>query len=49
MAIFFREALPAWEWPLRWWKTLHDRDYGTHVSSADLVRLTLRRLGVGIT
>jgi ubiquinone biosynthesis protein len=32
----------AWEWPLRWWKRLDDRDYGTHVSSADLVHLALR-------
>jgi ubiquinone biosynthesis protein len=32
----------AWEWPLRWWKPLHDRDYATHVSSADLLELGLR-------
>jgi ubiquinone biosynthesis protein len=32
----------AWEWPLRWWKPLGDRDYATHVSSADLLNLTLR-------
>jgi hypothetical protein len=32
----------AWEWPLRWWKPLGDRGYGTHVSSADLVHLALR-------
>ncbi|HZV07609.1 MAG TPA: AarF/UbiB family protein [Gemmataceae bacterium] len=32
----------AWEWPLRWWKPLHDRDYATHVSSADLLQLMLR-------
>ena len=37
----------AWEWPLRWLKPLHDRDYGTHVSSADLARLALRRLAAG--
>jgi ubiquinone biosynthesis protein len=29
----------AWEAPLRCWKPLDDRDYGTHVSSADLLRL----------
>jgi ubiquinone biosynthesis protein len=34
----------AWEWPLRWWKTLHDRDYATHLSSADLMQLALRPL-----
>jgi hypothetical protein len=32
----------AWEWPLRWWKPLHDCDYATHVSSSDLLRLALR-------
>jgi ubiquinone biosynthesis protein len=32
----------AWEWPLRWWKTLDDRDYDTHLSTADLVHLALR-------
>jgi hypothetical protein len=32
----------AWEAPLRWWKPLDDRDYGTHVSSADLLHLTWR-------
>jgi ubiquinone biosynthesis protein len=32
----------AWEWPLRWCKPLEDRDYATHVSSADLVSLALR-------
>jgi ubiquinone biosynthesis protein len=31
----------AWEWPLRWLKPLHDRDYGTHVSSADLIDLVV--------
>jgi ubiquinone biosynthesis protein len=31
----------AWEWPLRWWKPLDDRDYGTHVSTADLVSVAL--------
>jgi ubiquinone biosynthesis protein len=32
----------AWDWPRRWWKVLEDRDYGTHVSSADLLHLVLR-------
>ncbi len=32
----------AWEWPLRWWKSLHDSDYATHISSADLLQLALR-------
>jgi ubiquinone biosynthesis protein len=32
----------AWEWPLRWWKPLASRNYGTHVSSEDLVQLALR-------
>jgi ubiquinone biosynthesis protein len=32
----------AWEWPLRWWKRLDDRNYGTHISSADLIYLALR-------
>ena len=43
-ATLLAEALAqlAWEWPLRWWKPLHDRDYATHVSSADLVHLALR-------
>jgi ubiquinone biosynthesis protein len=43
-ATLLAEALVqfAWEWPLRWWKPLHDRDYATHVSSADLVRLALQ-------
>jgi len=31
----------AWEWPVRWCKPLHDRDYATHVSSADLIHLTM--------
>jgi len=31
----------AWEWPFRWWKSLEDRDYATHVSTADLVRVAL--------
>jgi ubiquinone biosynthesis protein len=31
----------AWEWPARWCKPLDDRDYATHVSSADLVHLAL--------
>ena len=34
----------AWEWPVRWCKPLDDRDYATHVSSADLIHLALRRL-----
>jgi ubiquinone biosynthesis protein len=43
-ATLMAEALVrlAWEWPLRWWKPLHDRDYATHVSSADLMHLALR-------
>jgi ubiquinone biosynthesis protein len=32
----------AWEWPLRWWKSLRNRDYATHISSADLLQLILR-------
>jgi ubiquinone biosynthesis protein len=32
----------AWECPLRWWKPLSDRDYATHVSTADLLHLALR-------
>lgn len=32
----------AWEWPVRWWKPLDDRDYATHVSTADLMHLALR-------
>jgi ubiquinone biosynthesis protein len=32
----------VWEWPLRWCKLPNDRDYATHVSSADLLNLTLR-------
>jgi len=31
----------AWEWPLRWWKAVEDRDYATHVSTADMVRMAL--------
>jgi ubiquinone biosynthesis protein len=34
----------AWEWPLRWYKPLADRDYATHLSSADLVDLWLGRV-----
>jgi len=43
-ATLLAEALVqfAWEWPLRWCKPLDDRDYATHVSSADLVHLLLR-------
>jgi ubiquinone biosynthesis protein len=32
----------VWEWPLRWWKPFHDRNYATHISSADLLQLALR-------
>jgi ubiquinone biosynthesis protein len=35
----------AWEWPMRWWKSLGDRDYGTHLSSSDLIRLALGHAG----
>jgi ubiquinone biosynthesis protein len=35
----------AWEWPLRWCKPLDDRDYATHISSADLIHLALRGAG----
>jgi ubiquinone biosynthesis protein len=35
----------AWEWPLRCLKPLHDRDYATHLSSADLLRLALPYAG----
>jgi ubiquinone biosynthesis protein len=44
-AVLMAEALVqlAWEYPLRWCKPLDDRDYGTHVSSADLLYLVLRR------
>jgi ubiquinone biosynthesis protein len=38
----------AWEWPLRWCKPLDDRDYATHVSSADLLHLALRHAGPAI-
>jgi ubiquinone biosynthesis protein len=31
----------VWEWPLRWCKPLDDRDYATHVSSADLMHLAV--------
>jgi ubiquinone biosynthesis protein len=42
--VLLAEALTrlAWEWPVRWCKPLDDSDYGTHVSSADLLRLALR-------
>ncbi len=42
-AALMMEALVqfAWECPTRWCKPLGDRDYGTHVSSGDLVRLVL--------
>jgi ubiquinone biosynthesis protein len=33
----------AWEWPKRWWKPLDNRDYATHLSSADLLVLALRQ------
>ncbi len=36
----------AWEWPLRWLKPLDDRDYATHVSSADLIGVAQRALGI---
>jgi ubiquinone biosynthesis protein len=47
--VLLAEALTrfAWEWPVRWCKPLDDRDYVTHVSSGDLLRLTLRRLTPG--
>jgi ubiquinone biosynthesis protein len=32
----------AWEWPARWLKAPHDRDYPTHVSTTDLMRVALR-------
>jgi ubiquinone biosynthesis protein len=32
----------VWEWPLRLLQPLHDRDYATHISSADLLQLALR-------
>jgi ubiquinone biosynthesis protein len=35
----------AWEWPMRCCKPPGDRDYGTHLSSADLVRLVLGHAG----
>jgi ubiquinone biosynthesis protein len=35
----------AWEWPLRWWKLPDDRDYATHLSSADLMHAALRFSG----
>lgn len=43
-ALLTAEALVqfAWEWPVRWLKPLDDRDYATHVSSADLLHLALR-------
>jgi ubiquinone biosynthesis protein len=34
----------AWEWPVRWCKPWDDRDYATHLSSADLLRVALRPL-----
>jgi ubiquinone biosynthesis protein len=48
-AALMAEALMrfAWEWPLRWWKPFDDRNYATHVSSADLASVALRRLAVG--
>jgi ubiquinone biosynthesis protein len=47
-AALLAEALAqlAWEWPVRWWKPLHDCEYATHTSSADLVRLPLHRLAL---
>jgi ubiquinone biosynthesis protein len=46
-AVLMAEGLTqfAWEWPLRWWKALDDRDYATHVSTADLMRLAFRYAG----
>jgi ubiquinone biosynthesis protein len=43
-AVLITEGLArfAWEWPLRWWKPLSDRDYATHVSTADILHLALR-------
>jgi ubiquinone biosynthesis protein len=43
-ATLLAEALRefVWEWPRRSWKSLDDRDYGTHLSSADLLDLALR-------
>jgi len=43
-ATLLAEALlhMVWEWPLRWCKPLDDRDYATHVSSADLMHLAAR-------
>jgi len=35
----------AWEWPNRWWKPLDNHDYPTHVSSADVLSVALRRVG----
>jgi ubiquinone biosynthesis protein len=34
----------VWELPLRWWKPLEDRDYATHISSADLLHVALSRV-----
>jgi ubiquinone biosynthesis protein len=34
----------AWEWPLRWLKPLDDHDYGTHLSSADLIDMCMTAL-----
>jgi ubiquinone biosynthesis protein len=46
-ATLMAEALVelACEWPLRWCKPLEDRDYATHISSADLLHLGLRYAG----
>jgi ubiquinone biosynthesis protein len=38
----------AWEWPLRWCKSLDDRDYATHLSSADLLHVALRTVGPAV-
>ena len=42
-AVLTAEGLAAfaWEWPLRWWKPWSDRDYATHVSTADLLHLVI--------
>jgi ubiquinone biosynthesis protein len=43
-AVLLADALVelAWEAPRRCWKPPDDRDYGTHLSSADLLELALR-------
>jgi ubiquinone biosynthesis protein len=34
----------AWEWPARWLKAPHDRDFATHISTLDLMHVALRAL-----